>query len=833
VVGAARLGFGRLDLRDVQVRARGESMPLLTAPRVVVRFSPWELSQGRIDEVRLAAPVISLPATLPALFPPAAEPARASGSTWSIGRLATADGRFSMMPSGALPGVGFDFAFDLWELGLDPARADRVHHLSMRDARAALASGTTILDVRSARIAFSLAGLLDRQRIESVRLVAPRLSLPETLPAFAREGGSAAPPWTLGRLVARDGSLSMPPAGDLPGVDFGFAADLHELGLDPERAQQPHRLALRDVRVSLAGSDTVLTVAGVRAGFRVAGLLERRVDEVRLITPLLSVGEHLPAFAGTGHAGPAGPGWTIGRLATHDGRLQMAGSEDLPGVTGGFTFDLRELGAGTAEAGRPQHLRLQGVKVRPRRRPTWLVVDDARVDFTAGGLLERRQLARVVIERGTLVFDRALRDRLAGAGAPTGRLGSAVWSIGLLDIRQLGVRLAELGPQIPDVTLEVHSKLRDVPLSPHGLALARTPQRIELAGFTLYSPLDPFRQVVHIGSMFVEFTMAGVLDRQLTSLLVLSPTIYLGEDLIWYMNASRVAAGTGGHERPWTVRTMRADLGRLVVTFRGIDRVGLPLGFTTDARNVTLGDLATLRLGVALRVPKQSFDFPGLDLAFLDVDGELRFDYPPGNVKDNVVNTLRVAVIRWRNYSVRDGWLAATFDQNGLSGTLGGDAYAGYVNGGGNLPFTGGAISGWFAATDLDLAPLGTAVAGKHLEMTGLANLRASADVLGDRLDRASGVLSLDRPGRVSFPGLDSLVDRLPPGAPAWQRELARVAAETLRDYPYTSGEGTLDFANSRGEAKLSLDGPRGARRVEIHYRQDAPGDTPATGASE
>src|SRR5262249_33149819 len=225
-------------------------------------------------------------------------------------------------------------------------------------------------------------------------------------------------------------------------------------------------------------------------------------------------------------------------------------------------------------------------------------------------------------------------------------------------------------------------------------------------------PLDPFRKVVHIGSMFVEFTMAGVIEHQLTSLLLLSPTIYLGEDLIWYMNATRTTAGVGGSERPWTVRTVRADFGRLVVTLRGADRVGLPLGFTTEATNVGLGDLAALRLGVALRVPKQSFDFPGLDLAFIDVDGELRFDYPPGIVKDNVVNTLRVAEIRWRHYSVRDGWLAATFDQNGLSGTLGGDAYSGYVNGGGNLPFSGRAVSGWFADTHHGPPPLCSCASG-------------------------------------------------------------------------------------------------------------------------
>ena len=832
-VGAARLGTGRLDLRDVRVRAHGEPTPLLTTPRVVVRFSPWDLRLGRIDEVRLAEPVISLPATVSELFRGGHERRRAS--TWSVGRLATADGRFSMVPSAEHPGMSFGFALDLHEVGLDPERAERVHHIALRDVHATLTNDTTVLDARAAGIAFSLAGVLERKRIEEVRLETPRLTLPATLSVFAGAGGeSATTAWSLGRLVTGDGSFSKPPSPDAPGVAFAFAADLRELGLDPERSQAPHRLALQDVRMTLADNDSNITVAAVRAGFRVAGLRERRIDEIRLFTPVVSVGEHVPHLSRGAHAGAGAPEWTIGRLATHDGRLQMAASEDVPGAVAGFTFDLRDVGAGTEESGRPQHMQLHDLKIRPRRRPPWLVVDDARVDFTFGGLLRGRRLARVALERGTLVVDSALRERLSGAkGRPAPRLGAAVWSVTMLDIGELGVRLAELGPQIPDVTLEVHTRLHDIPLSPQGLARARTPQRIELANFSLYSPLDPFRKVVDIGSMFVEFTMAGVLDRQLSSLLVLSPTIYLGEDLIWYMHASRGATTGEDHGRPWTVRTLRAEFGRLVLTFRGVDRVGLPLGFRTDASNVTLGDLASLRLGAALRVPRQSYDFPGLDLALRGVEGELRFDYPPGNVQDNVVNTLHVEEIRWREYSVRNNWLAATFDAKGVNGKFGGGAYSGYVNGGATLPFSSGPVTGWIAATDLDLAPLGEAVAGKYAEITGLADLSATADVLGSRLDRAHGILTLDRPGRVTFPGIDALVDRLPRDAPSWQRDLARIAVETLREYPYRRGDGWLEFADYRGEARLSLDGERGSRRIEIHYDQEVPAVTSATGATE
>ena len=200
---------------------------------------------------------------------------------------------------------------------------------------------------------------------------------------------------------------------------------------------------------------------------------------------------------------------------------------------------------------------------------------------------------------------------------------------------------------------------------------------MKLADLTLESPLDPFRPVVHVGSIFVEFTLADLVNHQLSSIAVVSPTIYLGEDLIWYMNTTRRAATSAPSAQPWTVQSLRADLGKIVITFQGVNRASLPLNFRTDAHDVILGDLATLRLAAALQVPKQDYTFPGFDLGLIGVEGELRFDYPPGQATDNVVNTLRVDAIRWRDYVVRDGWLAATFDQRGVNGTIGGSAYDG------------------------------------------------------------------------------------------------------------------------------------------------------------
>src|SRR5262249_59327843 len=98
---------------------------------------------GGTEEVGRAPPVIPPPPTPPALTTGGGASSRRE-STWSIGRLATAHGTFSMVPSGNVPAVAFDFALDLRELGLDPDRAARIHRVSMRDVRLAPATGGSL-----------------------------------------------------------------------------------------------------------------------------------------------------------------------------------------------------------------------------------------------------------------------------------------------------------------------------------------------------------------------------------------------------------------------------------------------------------------------------------------------------------------------------------------------------------------------------------------------------------------------------------------------------------------------------------------------------------------
>lgn len=714
-----------------------------------------------------------------------------------------------------------------YRVSVGAARLHGVGRLDLRHVRVhTRATNEPVLVAKRLRVVFSPRGIR-QSHLDEVRVLGPLLFVPETLPAAASSGEPAAPPWTVDRLLIRRGRVWARRQADRPGVAFRFATDLRELGFTGERGARAHRLRLRDLRATLDDGPPDVRLDDLLLTIRPAAVLEQGlVDEIRVIglaADLPGVPVAAPAAADAALPQVA---WRIGRLVARDARIAVAPSVERPGVALALAFDVRELGLESPLNERLHVIHLRDVRVTLPDRPPSLVVDAARAEFRIADLLSEQRLARFAIERGTLVVDSALRARLAAAGPEPAGPGPTA-SVGVLEIRQLATRIAEVGSEIPDITLTFSTTLRDVPLGAEALTRAQDPQRVELADLRLYSPLDPFRPVVHIGSVFVDFTLADVLRQRLAALLLLSPTIYLGEDLIWYMNMARreAEAATGPPPPPWTVGRVRADLGRIVVTFNGTDRLSLPITFRSQAANVALDELASLHLSAELKVPRQSYTFPGFDLALVDMEGELRFDYPRGAAEDNVVNVLNVKEMRWRDYRLENGWLSVTFDERGINGKLGGQAYEGYVDGGLSIPFgPAPPWSGWMAGTKLDLAPIATVAAKGTIEMSGIVDARGAVDLRqGARLERAEGELEMTTPGHLRIPDLEALLARLPKGTTPLQRDLMKTAVEALADYAYTSGGGRLDFAGGRGVGRLTLDGARGGRRFQLHYYEDLP----------
>ena len=574
---------------------RRPASPILEADAVTVRASPIGLRDRRLDEVRLDDAVVTVPAALPL------SGGDGSGATWHIGRLVSRRTRLLVPSRGDVPAIAARVDVDLRDLGNGPQDAERLHRIAVKDVVVGDPS-EPLLQMRGGIVEASLAGVLERRHVESAQLIGPALGIPRVFPAFAggdSEAG-ASTGWSVDRLVVTAGHVWQRGAVDRAGFDVRLAADLRNVGTDPERAAQPHEVKLTRVTASLPGEAGMLAADEVRLRATLAGVADRRIDEVALRAPVVRVasqveptgrpiGRRAPAVPATTPAQRDTPAWTMGRVVTDDGQLDLQPTAATPGVRGGFRLDLHDLGLDPAHAERLHRVRLQGVRIRYPHHPASVVIDVGTVAFTMAGLRDRRQFARLDVESGVVMLDRAFRERLAGDGGnerpSEGGLGG--WSIAQVDIDRLGIRLSDLGDDIPDVTLLVRTRMHDVPLGGLALREARQMQRVELSDIALNSPLDPFRPVLHVSTLFADFTIADLLEHQIAGLTIISPTIYLGEDLVWFKDAARDSTeGTDANEPgpAWTVRRLRVELGRLVVTYNGLDRATVPLGFRTDAQ---------------------------------------------------------------------------------------------------------------------------------------------------------------------------------------------------------------------------------------------------------
>jgi hypothetical protein len=392
----------------------------------------------------------------------------------------------------------------------------------------------------------------------------------------------------------------------------------------------------------------------------------------------------------------------------------------------------------------------------------------------------------------------------------------------------------------PGFAFTLNTTLSRVPLGVLPAQLGNEVQQVELAQIEILSPVDPLVRVLTIHSVFVYFTLEGILDSKFQRVVLLNPTIYLSQDLFFYMKKMRgetedreaveevsvaqdtdPAAGEG-----WLIEQLRIEFGRLVLGGERIGQIGLPMSFQTTATDVRFDDLASLRLETVLNVDPQSFAFPALQLDLERLSGELRFAYPPDRSPDNLVNELYLDGIRWRQFEASDLWLAATFDSTGVFASLGGQAYGGYMNAG--LSFFFGGESrwvGWVTGTGIDLAQLTAVLAPKNVTMTGKANVRVEVDASASRIDRVRGAMTAEKPGELTIAKLNDVLDDLPAEWSELKRSGASIALETLRDFRYDRADADFWFVENQGRFTLKLPGPDGARNFSFFLHADTTSD--------
>ena len=708
---------------------------------------------------------------------------------------------------------------ELGKLSFDSPGQVAIRRFALRDP----ASGKEMLRLAGGSVVFSLADLR-RGRIGEVRLVDPVISIgPELSKLMAAGSGGKTKPasWLVARLACESGEIICPGSSGLS-LHLKFSFDWKDVGPD---SSAPLALVLSDIRAAApnaAGPFLALEKCDIR--FSPAGLNRGELDEVRLVNPTLSVTPSLlQLFSGSQGGGTGGAGWHIGRLACDYGEGTSDGfGPDKLSAQWKFAFDWNAV---NLKSFAPLELVLWDVRASvPGFSEPFLELDLVKLQATPQGLAADHTVSAAAISGGRLVVGAALKKlHLGGPAAPAGESSDAAWKLGALDIGEVGVILDDARPGISDIEFQVNTTLRNLSLGQAADALGGEMQSVEIADLDVPSPLDPFTKVLTLRSIFLKFTLAGLLHQELDEITILHPTIYVGEDLFWYMDDAQKRMGSGQPGSPgWKVRKLDIKFGRLVLGSGGRAEYGLPLNFQTSAQDVSLDNLAALKMQAGLEIPAQDYAFESYQLRFSTQPGELRFAYPPEKKENNLVGTVRLSSLLWRQYRAADAWISTTFDQTGINGEFGGRFYGGYISGGFSFLFDDESPwIGWISGKGVDLRQLTDAAAPKNFRMTGPLAFKVQTNANGREIERLKGDFHASKPGHLTISKLDEFLSNLPPKWDALKKSSTRIALETLRDFDYKTAAGDFWIVREQGIVDLKLQGPQGSRNLKVVLHAD------------
>ena len=709
--------------------------------------------------------------------------------------------------------------------------------------------GSEVLRVPAATMRFSWRGLR-AHFIREIVIEQPRFRVTDALLAALPAGGSGGGetvPWRIGHLAVQGGVGRVDLVAQ-PRVDFDFAVELGARAVD---GTTPVSLALAALRVRLRGDEAVaLEIPGVQVQATLEGLRARKVRGITIAEPKLAVTDALlaafPAAAETPPADqPASAPWMLERLTLTGGRasLDLAGA---PLVQARFAAQLGDDLLPPREPGELQAgvdftdiaVRARGTGLEP-----FLRVPAVRTKFRLPEVQRDRRVASVQVEGFDFRFNKAFRDLIAAAEKPALPAGgkaalakpASPFRIGELLVTDGGIHLDDLGLGLPSIGCRVNTTFRNLALAPEAGAGGQELQTIELSRIALTSPLDPFVSVMSLETIFVRFTLAGIWRREIEEVAIIRPRIDIGPDLFWYIDRVQKTEPAPGEDAPsvadagpdWLIKKFSATSGQLFLALEGHSEVALPMPFSSHAENLNFRKLADLRLKLSIEMPEQDYHYPGYELALRGVAGRVEFSLPPTQGANNVVNTLRLREVRWKQFRGSDCYVAVTYDERGIYGHLGGKGYGGVVNGQFNLLLgPGSPWNGWLSGTRIELKPITDALAPEKLALSGPANFHLSARARGPQIEQVTGDFSATRGGALRIGKIDDLIKELPGDWSGVKRGLSRISLEALRDFAYDTAHGDFRFHGREGALRLDLRGPAGSRKFAFDFH-DAPARRP------
>lgn len=382
--------------------------------------------------------------------------------------------------------------------------------------------------------------------------------------------------------------------------------EIGHVRLAPPRGLVVREFLLRDRRT---GAE-LLRLEGGSIVFSFDDLRRRQLGEIRLVNPRLQISPDLLRAFSSGNS-VRSPAWSVRRIVCDYAEVSIRGfGASSPDVECKCSFDWQSPGTDPTA---PLGLTLWDVRASAPGFPTsFLSLDIVHVSATAAGIFDNREIVSVDAAGGDLLLGAALQQLLAGPPASADPSSPAsAWKLARLGIQGVGVRLEDTRETASNISFLLNTKLNDISLTGAASALGGELQSVEIADLEILSPYDPFAKVLTMRRVFLYFTLGGLLRKELSEVVILNPSIYVGQDLFWYMeDAQQRAQGGSGGGAGWKIGTLKVEAGRLLVGSSGSTKYGVPLDFRAIARDISLDNLTTLKLKTAFLIPKQNYTFP-------------------------------------------------------------------------------------------------------------------------------------------------------------------------------------------------------------------------------
>lgn len=465
-------------------------------------------------------------------------------------------------------------------------------------------------------------------------------------------------------------------------------------------------------------------------------------------------------------------------------------------------------------------------------------------DFWTSKRLQSLKIKGGELEVGDALFSLAEPEQAASSTPSGASPPASPWRVDELSISDTAITLQRVAPGLPPLKFNLDYSAKDLPLDPTALVGNIAPQRIELSQLSIKSPYDPLRNVGLLGSVFIDFTLDSLIQQRIDKVEIVAPTLFVGEDLFWYIDyyrkyaaglplpgAERVAlasadkqfaldAATSAANAPvkeggaWTVDTLKVDGGKLVIAPKGRPLPGIPrpfpFSFTTRMNQG--------KLEAEFDIPTDTYTWEQMKLQLEGMRGRVLFNLPIKTVDNNLTETFKVDRIRYKQLHMENAHLSVTYDANGIYGQFGGEAYEGYINGAFNVYLdTNFSWDGWISGAGVRTTEITRLMCPAYLLLDGKVAATVVAQGNMNELYQGDVKFTNASPGKFSIVALNDMLSDLPKDKATYEDDLMRIGVETLRDFEYDKVDASCRFYGREGKGRLVLTGPTGSRNIDVN----------------